>query len=75
MKAYEVEAHFIGAPEYYYFETRKEAEKAAAELNGLPPEAAYFGNVKTTATINEIDLLPNQYICGCDIITKHRAVI
>lgn len=69
MKAYEVEVHFIGNPEFYYFETKREAERAAAELNGQPPEIAHFGQVKTTATINEIELSPNQYIEGNEIIT------
>lgn len=72
MKAYEVEVRFIGEPDYYYFESRREAEKAATELNGLPPERAYFGEVKTTATINEIELAPNQYIQGNEIITERR---
>lgn len=69
MTAYEVETHFIGDPEYYYFESRKEAEKATAKLNGLPPESAYFGQVRTTATMREIELAPNQHIEGNEIIT------
>ena len=72
MKAYEVEVHFIGEPDYYYFEDRKEAERAAAELNGQQPEQAYFGEVKNTATINEIELAPNQYIEANEIITETR---
>ena len=72
MKAYEVEVHFIGEPDYYYFESRREAENAADELNGLPPENAYFGEVRTTATVNEIELAPNQYIEGREIITGRR---
>ena len=75
MKAYEVEVHFIGEPDFYYFESREEAEKSAALLNGQQPESAYFGQVKTTATINEIELSANQYIEGNEIITSRRAVI
>lgn len=72
MLAYEVEVHFIGEPEYYYFTSRREAEKAAAMLNNAPVEAAYFGNIKTMATINEIELKNNQYIEGNEIITVYR---
>ena len=72
MKAYELEVHFIGDPEYYYFTSRAEAEKAANELNGLPAEAAAWGLVKTTAAINVIELAPNQYIEGNEIITTYR---
>jgi hypothetical protein len=72
MKAFEVEVHFIGEPEYYYFSSRKEAEKAAEELNNLPAEAACFGDIKTVATINEIELKSNQYIEGNEIITSNR---
>lgn len=74
MKAYEVEVHFIGEPEYYYFETKAEAEKAAAECNALPPEEAYWGKVYTTAQVNEIELAPNQYIEGNEIITTHMII-
>lgn len=72
MKAYELEVHFIGAPDYYYFETKKEAEAAARDIDGLPDEEAYWGSVKTTATINEIELSPDQYIEGNEIITVYR---
>lgn len=72
MKAYEIEVHFIGDPDYYYFTDRKEAERAAAELNDLQEEAAFFGQVKTTATLTEISLQPNQYIEGNEIITVYR---
>lgn len=72
MLAYEVEVHFIGEPEYYYFTSRREAEKAAAMLNGAPAEATSFGDIKTTATINDIELKNNQYIQGNEIITTYR---
>ena len=75
MKAYELEVHFIGEPEYYYFESRREAEKAADELNGLEPEEAYFGLVYTSATVNEIELAPNQHIEANEIITERRIAI
>lgn len=71
MKIYEVEVHFIGEPDFIYFESRKDAEKAAAELNALKPEEAYFGKVYTTATVNEIELAPNQHLEGNQIITTH----
>ena len=72
MKAYEVEVHFIGAPDYYYFTDKTEAEKAAKELNELPAERAYFGIVETRAYITEFDLADNQYIEGNEIITSNR---
>lgn len=73
-RAYEVEVHFIGEPEFYYFTTRKEAEKCADFMNNTPPESAYFGEVKTTATIREIELKDNQYIEGNEIITSNRNI-
>lgn len=72
MLAYEVEVHFIGEPEYYYFTSRREAEKAAAFFNNAPAEATRFGDIKTTAIINEIELEKNQYIQGNEIITTYR---
>lgn len=71
-KAYEVEVHFIGEPEFYYFDSKEEAETAARELNSLPPEEAFFGKVKTEARINEIMLNDNQYIQGNEIVTEYR---
>lgn len=73
-RAYEVEVHFIGEPEFYYFTTRKEAEKCADFMNNTTPESAYFGEVKTTATIREIELKDNQYIEGNEIITSNRKI-
>lgn len=73
-RAYEVKVHFIGEPEFYYFTTRKEAEKCAEFMNNTPPESAYFGEVKTTATIREIELKDNQYIEGNEIITSNRNI-
>lgn len=75
MKAYEIEVHFIGDPDYYYFTDRKEAEKAIQELTAQPEENTIYGNIKTTATLTEINLLPNQYIEGNEIITVYRREI
>jgi hypothetical protein len=73
-RAYEVEVHFIGEPEFYYFNTRKEAEKCADFMNNTLPESAYFGKVKTTATIHEIILNDNQEIEGGEIVTTYRKI-
>ena len=72
MFVYELEVRFIGEPDYYYFETEKDAIKARDELNNLPCERAYFGDVKTTATIHKIELKKNQYLSGNNIITSYK---
>lgn len=72
MLAFELEVRFIGEPDYYYFTSRREAKKAAAMFNNAPAEATIYGDIKTTATINEIELKENQYIEGNEIITEYR---
>ncbi len=74
-KAYEVEVRFIGEPDYYYFESRKEAEEAVKHCNNYPPAEAYWGLVYTRATMREIDLAPNEYIQGNMIMTETRVII
>lgn len=69
---YEVEVHFIGELEFYYFYTRKDAEKCADFINQQPAESAFFGQVKATARIHEVILQPNQYIDGQEIVTTYR---
>lgn len=73
-KAYEVESSFIGDPEYFYFESKKDAEKCADYLNNTPSVSAYFGTVKTTAKINEITLQDNQHIEAWEIVTTYRKI-